>query len=166
MPASSHPQHQHPEEGDLHTGAEPEHGDESIRVPLTEETLQARIVDRDRGALRIHRRVETDPIQTSVDLRQDRYAVDRVEVNELATERRDPWYEGDTLMIPVYEEVLVTETRLMLREIIHLRNEEEIEQVNLRGTLRRDVVDIERRDSQGRVSQLETPLENADSAPE
>jgi stress response protein YsnF len=99
--------------------------------------------------------VETEPVVASVDLQQDRYVVDRVDVNELADERREPWYEGNTLVVPVYEEVLVTETKLMLREVVRLQNAGGIEQINLTGTVRRDVVDIEEIDREGHVSRPE-----------
>ena len=130
-------------------------GDETIRLPLTEEILEAHVVERERGVLRIHRRVETEPVVASVDLQQDRYVVDRVQVNELADERREPWYEGNTLVVPVYEEVLVSETKLMLREVVRLQNAGGIEQINLTGTVRRDVVDIEEIDREGHVSRPE-----------
>lgn len=162
MPASSHSQSQshHPEEDRPIASDAHERGEETIRIPLAEESLETRVVERERGVLRIHRRVESEPIQTSVDLHQDHYVVDRVEVNELASERRDPWYEGETLVVPVYEEVLVTETRLMLRELLHLRNTGEIEQVNVRATLRREVIDIDEPDGSSDVSQAEAAGED------
>jgi uncharacterized protein (TIGR02271 family) len=116
---------------------------ETIRLPLVEETLKAHVVEREQGKVRIHKRVETDPVQAQVELHHDEVEIDRVPVNEIIPERRAPWYEGETLMIPVYEEVLVTETKLVLREVIRLHNRGRVEQVNLRGTVRREVVDIE-----------------------
>jgi stress response protein YsnF len=116
---------------------------ESLRIPLAEEVLEAEVVEREQGRLRIHKSVETVPVQTSVDLHHDQYVVERVEIDETVAERRDPWYEGGALLVPVYEEVLVTETKLRLKEIIRLENTGEVEQVNLRGTLRRDVVEID-----------------------
>jgi stress response protein YsnF len=68
-------------------------------------------------------------------------------VNEQAGERREPWYDGDTLMVPVYEEVLVSSTQLMLRKVIRVRNRGAREQVNLRCTVRREILDIEQVDS-------------------
>jgi stress response protein YsnF len=155
MPSTpSHPQDQGPDDT-LDATTSQATGDETIRLPLTEEILEAHIVERERGALRIHRRVETEPVVAAVDLQQDRYVVDRVQVNELADERREPWYEGNTLVVPVYEEVLVSETKLMLREVVRLQNAGGIEQINLTGTVRRDVVDIEEIDREGHVSRPE-----------
>lgn len=120
---------------------------ETIRLPLMEEALEAHVVDRDKGTVLIHTRVKSESVHARVELHHDNVMVDQVEVNELAEERRAPWYEGATLMVPVYEEVLVTETKLMLQKIIRVRNEGRREQVRLRGTVRREVVEIEEIDS-------------------
>jgi uncharacterized protein (TIGR02271 family) len=116
---------------------------ESLRIPLAEETLKAHVVERKQGRIRLHKRVEAEPVTAEVDLHRDRVVVERVEVGEIVADRREPWYEGNTLLVPVYEEVLVTETKLRLKEVIRLENREEVEQVNLHGTVRREVVDID-----------------------
>ena len=108
---------------------------------------------------------ELSPISWLVAIARN-HAIDRIrarghrtatidEANELADERREPWYEGNTLVVPVYEEVLVSETKLMLREVVRLQNAGGIEQINLKGTVRRDVVDIEEIDREGHVSRPE-----------
>ena len=115
---------------------------DTINIALAEETMEARIVERQQGTVRIHTSVETERVRASVDLHADEYIVERHNVNEDADARREPWYEDDSLMIPVYEEVLVTKTQLVLREIIQLRNAGSVERVDLKGVVRRDVVDI------------------------
>jgi stress response protein YsnF len=120
---------------------------ETLRLTLAEETLQARVVEREQGKLLIHTRIETQPVTAKVELLHDDMVIDEVDVNEQAAERREPWYDGDTLMVPVYEEVLVSSTQLMLRKVIRVRNRGAREQVNLRGTVRREVLDIEEVDS-------------------
>lgn len=117
--------------------------EETVRLPLLEETLQARVIEREQGKILIHTRVESEPVTAKVELHHDDIVIDELEVNEEATERREPWYDGETLMVPVYEEVLVSSTQLMLRKVIRLRNRGAREQVRLRGTVRRQVVDIE-----------------------
>ena len=117
--------------------------DGPLRLPLVEENLEAHVVEREQGRIRIHKRVETEPVQAQVDLHHDHLVVERVAVDEIVTERREPWYEGNALMVPVYEEVLVTETKLLLKQVIRLENQGRTEQVNLKGTVRREVVDID-----------------------
>ena len=123
--------------------------DEPIRLPLAEETLQARVVEREQGRILIHKRVETDPVTAQVELHHDDVVIDEIDIDEEATERQEPWYEGDTLMVPVYEEVLVSYTQLMLRKVIRIHNRGATEQVNLKGTVRREVVEIEQVDAEG-----------------
>ena len=123
--------------------------EDPIRLSLAEETLDAHVVVREQGKVRIHKRVETEPVTARVELHHDDYVVDEIELNEEATERREPWHEGETLMVPVYEEVLVSHTQLMLRKVIRLHNRGSKEEVNLKGTVRREVVDIEDVDASG-----------------
>jgi stress response protein YsnF len=120
--------------------------DEEATLQLREETLQARVVDREKGKVLVHKRVETTPVSEDITLRQGRVDIERIARNELVEERLDPWYEGDLLMIPVYEEVPVTEIRLVLKEIVQIRQGEATEQVTVEGETRREVVDIERTD--------------------
>jgi stress response protein YsnF len=63
--------------------------------------------------------------------------------DEEVQESRQPWYEDDTLVIPVYEERLVTEKRLVLTEVIRIRRKTKTEQIEVRDTVRREVVDVE-----------------------
>lgn len=86
-------------------------------IPALEERM---VVDRhpvETGRVRIHKHV--DEAETTVDepLLQENWDVERVAVNRiLAGDPPEPRYEGDTLVLPVLEEVLVVEKRLILRE--------------------------------------------------
>lgn len=139
-------QHMEPDREDVSVNGETtavNDADQPLRVQLAEETIEARVVKRDGGKIVIHKRVETEPVTAQVDLRHDYMDIDEIEMDEAATERREPWYEGDTLMVPVYEEVLVSYTELRLRKVIRVRNRGATEQVTVEGTVRREVVDIE-----------------------
>jgi stress response protein YsnF len=132
-----------PAPGDARSGSEE---DSSLRIPLVEETLEARVVEREQGRIVIRKRVETETVTDRVELHHDAMEIDEVEVNEEASERLEPWYEGDTLMVPVYEEVLVSYTELRLKKVVRLRNRGATELVEVEGTVRREVVDIDERD--------------------
>jgi len=114
-----------------------------IRVPLKEETLEARAVPTQSGSVLIHKRVEEHPVTEDVELHQDDVSVDRVDADEFVDAREDPWYEGDTLVVPVYEERIVTETRLVLRQLLRVTRTQRIETVTVEGNVRREVVDVE-----------------------
>lgn len=121
----------------------PQSTDESITVPLKEESLDARVVENRQGSVRIHKHVETHPVQESVQLNHRDVTVERLEKNDVASERLEPWHEDGSLMIPVYEEELVTEIRLVLREVIRVTQNVRTETVAVEGDVRREVVEIE-----------------------
>jgi uncharacterized protein (TIGR02271 family) len=120
--------------------------DDRITVPLAEETLEATVTERERGSVRLHKRVETEPVRQELALRRDTVTTERIPRNEPVAARREPWYEEGDLMVPVYEEVPVTERRLVLREVIRVRREETTDQAVIEGEVRREVVEIERTD--------------------
>src|SRR3982751_2082323 len=74
----------------------------------------------------------------------ERVNVERKAVNRIVDGPVDVRYEGDTTVIPVLEEVLVVEKRLILREEIHItRSTEEVHKPQ-RVVLRREDVSVER----------------------
>lgn len=115
----------------------------TIRVPLKEETLEARAVPTQLGSVLIHKSIEENSVREDVELHQDDISIDHVDVNEIVSDREEPWYEGDTLVIPVYEERIVSETRLVLREYIRVNRTQRTETMTVEGNVRREVVDIE-----------------------
>ena len=118
-------------------------GDDELRIPLAEETVEAHVTERQKGKVVFTKRVETVPVEAKLDLRRDNVVVERREMDEVVDAPRDPWYEDDTLVIPLYEERYVTEKRLVLREEVRVRNVPKIEHVTLKETVRREVVDID-----------------------
>ena len=127
-------------------------------VPVLAEEL---VIDKKRvptGGVRINRRliehdetVELPLLKEHVDVR--RIVVDR-EVDGPLPIRR----EGETIVIPVVEEVLVVEKRYRLKEEIHVsrmvREELHREQV----TVRRQEAEVEQFDAQGRTRSI--PIES------
>lgn len=115
-----------------------------LHVPLAEEALTAHVQERELGIVRITKRVETIPMGAAIDLRTDAVEVTRHPCDEIVEEPRAPWYDGNELVIPLYEERLVTEKRLVLIEEVRVRSTPRIESVQLHDTVRREVVDVER----------------------
>lgn len=114
-----------------------------IVVPVREEVLVPTTHPIELGEVRIHKRVETVPYETLVDVTRDDIAVERVTLNRDVDAVPAPRQEGETLVIPVVEEVLVTEKRLVLREEIRVTRRQVTESVPVRETLRREVVEVE-----------------------
>lgn len=117
-------------------------GDQLV-VPVREEVLVSTTHPIELGEVLIHKRVETVPYETIVDVTRDDIDIQRVTINRAVDAVPGPRQEGQTLVIPVVEEVLVTEKRLMLREEIRVTRRQVAEQVPIRETLRREVIEIE-----------------------
>lgn len=113
-------------------------------VPALEEELHVGREQVETGRLRIHKTVETRDALVEENLLSHEYHVERVPVDRLITEPMEPRYEEDTLVLPVFEEVLVVEKRLVLREEIRItrRTSEHVDQQTV--PVRREHIDVER----------------------
>jgi uncharacterized protein (TIGR02271 family) len=124
-----------------------DNGEEAV-LPLVEEALRVGKRRVETGRVRISVATEAEERTVRETLRGERAAVERVAIDrELAPGEAPPVarHEADgTYVLPVLEEVLVVERRLVLREEIRMRlvkTEEPVEEV---VTLRRQRAEIER----------------------
>lgn len=97
-------------------------GEEHV-IPVIEESLHVtkRVVEQ--GGIRIIKSVTTEEATIEEPTIHEAATVDRIAVNrllepgeELPKSRRD----GDTLIIPIFEEVIVTEKRMRVTEELHI----------------------------------------------
>ena len=125
---------------------------EPLRVPVYEEEalVEKRVVDTGRG-VRIHKIVAEHPCQIDESLTRDEVQVSHVPVDRIVALDQAPVtrYEGDTLVVPVLEEVLVVERRLRVKEELRItrtrREERHAETVMLKA----EQVSVERFDDAG-----------------
>ncbi len=117
--------------------------DGELFVPIHEEVLVPTTREIPLGEVVVRKRVEQVPSETTVNVGHDEVLVERVAVNQQIDAAPAPRQEGDTLVVPVVEEVLVTEKRLMLREEVRITRRRRTEQVTVSDTVRREVLDIE-----------------------
>jgi uncharacterized protein (TIGR02271 family) len=122
---------------------------EARSVPLHEEvaTVAKRTVER-RARIDKQVRTRTETIETV--LRREQPAIERIPINREVSEVPAVRQEGDTLVIPVLEEIAVIERRLVLREEIRIRRHEIVEPFRQDVTLRAEevVVDPSPRDGE------------------
>ncbi|MDF2689253.1 MAG: hypothetical protein K0Q80_2218 [Microvirga sp.] len=78
------------------------------------------------------------------DLRQEDVEVTRVPVDKVVDTAPQIRTEGDVMIVPVLEEVLVVEKRLVLKEELHIRRRVSAETVELPITLRKQRAIVER----------------------
>jgi uncharacterized protein (TIGR02271 family) len=118
--------------------------DSEKRVPVAEERLSVRKRTVETGRVRVRTVIDEHQQWVREDLVRENVLVQHVPVGreiETVPQMRE---EGDTLVIPVVEEVLITEKRLVLKEEIHIRRQREIETVEAPVTLRSMRAVIER----------------------
>lgn len=120
--------------------------------PLIEETLQAgkRMIDTGRG-VRVRKTVveRTQPVEQT--LLRDELTIERVPVGQplAADEMPQTRYEGETLVVPVLEEVLVVQKQLRLKEEVRITRHQRPVQVRQEATLRAEQAAVERFDEGG-----------------
>jgi uncharacterized protein (TIGR02271 family) len=96
---------------------------QQIRIPLVEETVQVskRIVDTGKG-VRVHKTVSEHAQVVDLSLLQDELLIEHIAVDTLMTGEILPVmrYEGETMIVPVFEEVLLVQKQVRLKEEIRI----------------------------------------------
>ncbi len=114
-------------------------------VPVVAEELRVGTRTVETSRVRLHKTLVEHEEVVDPELLRDNVTVVRVPVGRLwEGETPGTRQEGDTLIIPVFEEVLVVEKRLMLTEEIHVRREQSAYHAPQSVTLRRQEVQVER----------------------
>ena len=98
-------------------------------LPLVEETLSVGKRTVELGTVRVRTVLSEREELARADLFRHAVHVDRVPINREVDTVPAPWEDGDTLVIPVVEEVVVVEKRLILREEIRVQRRREVEQI-------------------------------------
>ena len=85
-------------------------------VPIVEEELIVEKRRVERGGVRIVKTVSERTETIDLPLMEEQTEVERVAINRIVESAPPVRYEGDVMIVPLVEEVIVTEKRLMLRE--------------------------------------------------
>lgn len=114
-------------------------------IPVVQEELDVskRRVETGSGA-RVVRTVEEREALVDEALAREEVEVERVPVNRAVDAPVAVRYDGDTMIVPVLEEVLVVEKRLMLREEIRITRRKSEFREPQRVVLRREHATVER----------------------
>jgi uncharacterized protein (TIGR02271 family) len=118
----------------------------AIVVPVIEEQASVTKEAVETGKVRVTKTVREEEQTIYESLLREDVNIDRVPINEMVEESSGIRQEGDTTIVPLYEEVLVVEKRLMLKEELRItkhRNEQETEET---VTLRHEQVHTDRTD--------------------
>jgi uncharacterized protein (TIGR02271 family) len=121
-------------------------------IPIFEE--EAHVGKRTRTTGRVRIRTEIDEVEQLVaaELMQERVEVERVPVDRIVDAAPPVRTEGDVTIVPVLEEILVVEKRLLLKEELRIRRlrTREIEEIPVK--LRKQRAVVERSDEEGSES--------------
>jgi len=115
---------------------------ESVRIPLAAERLRVGTRVRRTGVVRVSTRVERRTVVVDPPLRRQRIEVRRRRVDRFVDRPPDVRREGDTLIVPIVEEVVTTRLRVVEEVAITLRRS--IERRPQRVEVRRERAVVER----------------------
>jgi uncharacterized protein (TIGR02271 family) len=118
--------------------------EEVAAIPLVEERLEVGKTQVESGRVRVRVAIDQREELVPAELVHDEVEIRRVSRNVAVSELPGVRLEGDTTIIPVVEEQLVVEKRLVLVEEIHVvrRTETAVQQIPV--TLRSERAEIER----------------------
>ena len=116
---------------------------EGTVIPVVREEVHVgkRVVER--GGVRVHKRVEEHEEVVEQPTFHEEVTVERVPVGRPLDQEIGSRQEGDTLIIPVLEEMLVVERRLVLKEEVRITKRRVDETEQARVVVREEHVDIE-----------------------
>jgi uncharacterized protein (TIGR02271 family) len=115
-------------------------------VPVIQEQLEVGKVKVDTGAVRVRKVVHEDVQTFDVPLQQEEVSVTRVPVNQVVEGKFQPRQEGDTLVIPVFREVVTT--HLLLVEEVRITTRRIVDSSSQQVAVRREEAVVERYDAE------------------
>ena len=116
---------------------------DEIRVPVLEERLEVGTRPIELGEVRLHKTIELfEQVARQPILRED-VIVERVEMHQELDAPAEPHMDGDWFVVPIMEEVLVVQKRLVLKEEVRIKKRQVTEEYEVREQLRREHLDVE-----------------------
>jgi stress response protein YsnF len=114
------------------------------RVPVVQEQARVSTERVETGRVRVHVVPQVHQETIDVDLTDERVEVERVPVGRIVERAEASRQEGDVTIVPVYEEVLICEKRLRLKEELHIRRISTVHHERREVDLRREDVEVVR----------------------
>ena len=131
------------------SGALESAGGGRVVIPVVAEEVFLGKREVEAGRVRVTKLVNEEQRVVDQSLATEEVVVERVPVNRLADGAVSVRQEGDTMIIPLLEEVLVIEKRLMVREEVRISKRRTEERRPQTVTLRKEDVKVERISTDG-----------------
>jgi uncharacterized protein (TIGR02271 family) len=122
-------------------------------IPVIEERLAVQKHSRVTGVVRVSTHTTEHEEVVDLPLSSEEVAVERVPVYREISTPEEPRREGDKLIIPLMEEVLVVRKQLVVREEIHLTTRHAEQHRPQRVVLRRQQASVERSSAENSASE-------------
>lgn len=116
---------------------------DEVVIPVLHETVRVGKRRVESGRVRVHKTVSERDEPVEVVLKRQDLQVERVPVGRVVDRVPAPREEAGTLIVPVIEEVLVVEKRLMLKEELHIRRNNTEQTVRQTVRLRAETASVE-----------------------
>jgi uncharacterized protein (TIGR02271 family) len=116
----------------------------TVVIPVAEEQLEVGKRETEAGRLRLQKRVSEHEQTVDEPLFADEITLERVTINRFIDEPTEARVEGDTTVIPLFEERLVVQKRLVLREEVRITKRRIEHRAPQIVALRREEVTVER----------------------
>lgn len=117
---------------------------EPTHIPIVEEELSIEQRRKSSGKVMVTTSTHAEQSLAAADLERTDVTVERVPIDREISVAPGVREEGNTTVIPVLEEVLVIEKRLVLKEEIRLTRSTSTEHVEMPVTLRKQTATVER----------------------
>jgi uncharacterized protein (TIGR02271 family) len=114
-------------------------------LPVLEEQLDIRKVAVETGAVRVRKIVHEESRTVDMSLMQEEVSITRVPVNKVVEDKFQSRQEGDTLVIPIFKEVVTR--HLVLVEEVRITTRRSPETSTQEVTLKREEAVVERYDA-------------------
>jgi uncharacterized protein (TIGR02271 family) len=120
-----------------------EQADSPVVLPVIEEEVQVQTRKVETGGVRVTKLVHEKQETIDLPLLKEEIEVKRVAINRPVDQPMQARQEGDTLIIPLVEEVLVVQRQLVLKEEVHIITRRARTQHTQQETVRSEEVVIE-----------------------
>ncbi|AQG79292.1 YsnF/AvaK domain-containing protein [Spirosoma montaniterrae] len=117
---------------------------DALTIPVIAEQLTVDTQQMETGRIRIVKSVQTQEQTVDVPLMNESYEVERVAMNQYVDTAPAVRYEGDTVVYPVLQEVLIVEKRLMLLEEVRVTKRQQTRVETQSVPVRTEAVTVER----------------------
>ncbi len=117
---------------------------EELKIPLHKEELVVSRLKREQAVVRVATQTRSREQQVDADLAHERVEVERIAFGHVIDAVPPVREEGDVIIMPVVEEILVVERKLVLKEEVRIRRIRSTEQHHETVTLREQVAVVTR----------------------